>query len=150
MRLGRADAVTGLLAAAGLEEILVLDVLAAGDIHDRGPAYHQLMRYEPHDKHKSWPSRGVKGARCPDEEAMAKSAVELLAESVPKGGGSDKRYACDGRYAFCAQAHRPEQGLFHGYPVTFREVPAAILTAWIHGGLVTRRHAQRYWEGLPQ
>jgi hypothetical protein len=41
------------------------------------------------------------------------------------------------------QEHRP--GLWHGYPVQWREVPAVILREWKAGGQVSRRGLREHW-----
>lgn len=95
--------------------------------------------YESNPKHKEPWQRGAKGSLCPKNV----DAPALLAASVfdPKRPG--KRYATDGDRAYCGQEHRP--GRWHGYPVQWREVPAAILRAWVTGGKVSRRSLKEYW-----
>lgn len=93
------------------------------------------MKYEPNPKHKA-AAPGRSGSRCP----TGVDASELLKNSVLDGR---RRYATDGRAAFCAQCHDNEQDLWHGYPVSWLEVPPAILNHWLAEGAVDRRTVRR-------
>lgn len=95
--------------------------------------------YESNPKHSEPWQRGARGSLCPEDV----DAPALLAASVfdPKRPG--KRYATDGKRAYCGQQHRP--GRWHGYPVQWREVPSAILRDWVTGGKVSRRSLKEHW-----
>ena len=93
------------------------------------------MRYELNPKHKEPWQRGRKGSLCP--EMPEHLAQELLNESVEYGR---KRYACHEGRAFCAQEHRSDR--WHGYPVSWNEVPPKLKNAWILEGKVTRRQTK--------
>lgn len=90
------------------------------------------MRYEPNPKHKEPWQRGKKGSLCPrlPEDLLR----QLLVVSIPIG---DKRYACHDGKAYCGQEHAP--GVWHGYPVDWREVPPRVRNDWIKQGRVTRK-----------
>ena len=94
------------------------------------------MQYEPSPKHKPNPSPGRRGSICPRDA----DASRLLSLSVPHG---QKRYATDGQQAYCAQCHDYTQGLWHGYPVDWNEVPAKIVNDWIRSDVVRRRTAMQ-------
>ena len=89
------------------------------------------MRYEPNLKHKS-AAPGRRGSRCPKDA----DAISLLDSSIPH---RQKRYATDGRRAYCAQCHDGARDLWHGYPVNWNEVPPSIVNDWVAAGVVARR-----------
>lgn len=89
------------------------------------------VRYEPNPKHKP-AAPGRRGARCPRDV----DADRLLQNSTPH---RKKRYATDGRQAFCAQSHDLNGDLWHGYPVNWEEVPPTVVNDWVAAGAVTRR-----------
>lgn len=89
------------------------------------------MRYEPNPKHKP-AAPGRRGSRC----RRNADPVSLLENSTVHG---KKRYATDGRQAFCAQCHDLEGDRWHGYPVNWEEVPPTIVSDWIAARTVTRR-----------
>ncbi len=93
------------------------------------------MEYEPNPKHKEPWQRGKKGSLCP--RMSASLLCTLLAESIEVG---QKRYACYEGKAYCGQEHRP--GVWHGYPVDWREVPPHVRNAWIGAGKVTRKQTK--------
>ena len=101
------------------------------------------MIYESNPKHSQPWQRGARGSLCPRGIRRA-DAQQLLDESVPDAG-SDKRYATDGAFAYCAQLHLPDR--WHGYPVTWGDVPLAIRRQWMNAGKVTRRIIKRNWSG---
>lgn len=110
-----------------------------GSTFESAASEEEAPLYESNPKHKEPWQRGAKGSLCPkDVDAQA-----LLAASVidPKRPG--KRYATDGNHAYCGQQHLP--GRWHGYPVQWREVPAAIVRDWVTGGKVNRRSLKEYW-----
>ena len=96
------------------------------------------MKYEPNPKHKEPWSRGQKGSLCPKDIDSA----GLLKDSVSVGR---KRYAhLDGR-AYCARSHR--DGVWHGYPVGWSEVPECLRNRWKKEGRIRRSDIQRNWLG---
>ena len=99
----------------------------------------EAPRYEPNPKHKEPWQRGAKGSLCPKDV----DAPSLLAASVIDPQHPGKRYATDGDRAYCGQEHRP--GLWHGYPIQWREVPTVILREWRTHGLVSRRGLKEHW-----
>lgn len=93
------------------------------------------MRYEASDKHKHPWQRGRKGSLCPKDA----DGATLLAESV--SGSGRKRYATDGERAYAAAQHRP--GLWHGWPVGWKEVPPPIVREWLNEGRVRQRAVKK-------
>jgi hypothetical protein len=97
--------------------------------------------YVGNPKHKNMPHRGVHGSPCPDS-IDERRAQELLDSSDPDPkhlDGQGKRYCTDGNDAFCAQCHDQVRNEWHGYPVTWPEVPPAIRARWLRAGTVQRR-----------
>jgi hypothetical protein len=99
----------------------------------------ESLVYEANPKHKEPWQRGARGSRCPrDADGPALLAAS---EADPKHPG--KRYATDGYQAYCGQEHIP--GRWHGYPVKWREVPAAIWREWVTGDRVSKRALKENW-----
>ncbi len=93
------------------------------------------IRYEPNPKHKEPWQPGRKGTLCPPPNQLStKKAMEMLKNSDLEG---KKRYATFGGKAYCAQEHRA--GLWHGYPISWHEVPPRVKSKWLEEGLVTRK-----------
>lgn len=105
-----------------------------GSAPDEGP-----LVYEPNPKHKEPWQRGARGSLCPTDA----DGPALLATSQVDPKHPGKRFATDGHRAYCGQQHRP--GRWHGYPIQWREVPAAILRGWVTGGTVSRRSLKEHW-----
>ena len=101
--------------------------------------------YESNAKHKAPWQAGRRGSLCP-REVTAEQAQKLLSTSIPYG---KKRYAVDdqGR-PFCAQAHEPGRGRWHGYPVGWKEVPIEVQKTLRQKGLVSTRQLGKFWEGI--
>ncbi len=97
----------------------VVDVRAGMAFSD-----HEWLRYVPSPKHKSKPSRGVKGSICPKDVDLA-TAQSLLDASVPDGR---KRWSTDGERFFVA--HSDGVGGWHGWPEPIERVPSKILRSW--------------------
>lgn len=98
------------------------------------------MEYESNPKHSDPWQCGQRGSLCPKE--VKPHAAKLLAGSEPIG---KQRFAIyDGR-AYCAREHR--EGVWHGYPVGWMEVPAELRNRWKRTGYVSKRDIERYWEG---
>jgi hypothetical protein len=93
--------------------------------------------YEPNPKHKPVQTPGRRGSICPPDV----SGPDLLMRSDLVGA---KRYATDGRGAYCAQEHQP--GRWHGYPVDWEEVPPKLVFAWVAEQKV-KRHVTRHRPG---
>jgi hypothetical protein len=91
-------------------------------------------RYVGNPKHKRGRNRGRRGSYCPGDIDDAR-AQALLDASIAVGRAS-KRYSTDGRRAFCAQCHDATRNEWHGYPVSWHEVPPAVRAQWVHDGLV--------------
>ena len=100
------------------------------------------LRYAPNPKHKEPWQRGRRGSVCP-REITEQQAQQLLNGSELIG---EKRYAVHEGRPYCAQ----DDGIggWHGYPVGWKEVPAALRTRWEkHERRVRKRDIDRYWEG---
>ena len=98
------------------------------------------MRYEGNPKHKEPWQRGRRGSLCP-KEIDFKVAQTLLAESELS---DRRRFAAHEGIAYCAREHR--DGLWHGYPVGWSEVPPAVRNLLIETGKVTQREIKRNWD----
>ena len=103
------------------------------------------LRYEPNPKHKTPWQPGRKGTMCP--AWSHKEASSLLTKSVAASKGG-KRYATAGGTAFCGQEH--STGVWHGYPITWMEVPPVIRNRWIAEGTVTKRQVGKSWDAVVQ
>jgi hypothetical protein len=98
--------------------------------------------YEPNPKHKLPWARGRRGSICPVVDAQA-----LLATSETTSAAPAKRFATDGRMAFCGVQHAA--GRWHGYPVTWKEVPGALRQKWLDEGRVKRSDVRAFWDRTP-
>lgn len=98
------------------------------------------MSYEGNPKHKEPWQRGRRGSLCPNETDL-RLATTLLAQSEVSGR---KRYAAYQGKAYCAREHR--DGLWHGYPVGWSEVPPEVRSLLVQKGRVTHREVKRYWD----
>lgn len=101
------------------------------------------VQYEPNEKHKRPWQPGRKGSLCPSDLTV-EQRDKLLADSAGDPHGTEKRFATDGRLAFCAQPHGP--GRYHGYPVGWKEVPEQLRRQWIKDGKTTRKAIYARWE----
>lgn len=97
------------------------------------------MRYDGNPKHKHPWQAGRRGSLCP-REIGAEVAQTLLDGSVPDGGA---RYATWNGRAFCAREH--QEGLWHGYPVGWHEVPPPIRNKWLRDGVLKRSDLGKHW-----
>jgi len=104
------------------------------------PAPPVRLVYEPNPKHKPVPQPGKHGSICPPEA----NGPSLLRSSDLFG---DKRYATDGLNAYCAQRHDPgnvlDQQSWHGYPISWDEVPPTLVTQWVAEEKVQRRTVRK-------
>lgn len=98
------------------------------------------MRYEGNPKHKEPWQRGRRGSLCPTDIDSTR-AQALLDQSEAAGR---KRYAAYQGKAYCAMEHR--EGLWHGYPVGWSEVPPIVRNTLIEKGQVTRRNIKQNWD----
>ncbi|MGH3870516.1 MAG: hypothetical protein ACRDSR_03210 [Pseudonocardiaceae bacterium] len=92
------------------------------------------LTYEPNPKHKPIPIPGRHGSICPS----GANGARLLSQSDLVG---KKRYATDGKNAYCAQQHAP--GKWHGYPVGWEEVPPRLVAQWVAAEKVQRQEIRR-------
>ena len=91
------------------------------------------MRYESNPKHSDPSQPGRRGARCP-ASVTAEVAERLLQTSLLV---RSKRYAVLEGQAFCAQEHR--RGVWHGYPVGWKQVPHDVRSRWRRERAVQQR-----------
>lgn len=80
--------------------------------------------YESNPKHREPRQPGRKGALCPRDIGLAR-AQEMLDESVEEGR---RRYAIDNGRPFCARQHDALRNRWHGYPISWSEVPGSVRT----------------------
>ena len=97
------------------------------------------MEYESNPKHSEPWQRGRRGSLCPTE--VRRTAAELLAGSELVEA---RRYAVYGGKAYCAQEHR--SGVWHGYPIGWKEVPPALRVRWRRQQLVKNRDVRQNWD----
>jgi hypothetical protein len=95
--------------------------------------------YEPNPKHKEPWQRGARGSLC----STGVDSSALLAASVVDPKQPGKRYATDGVRAYCGQEH--VTGRWHGYPVQWKEVPAAIRKILVNKYQVSKRDLRENW-----
>ncbi len=98
------------------------------------------MKYEGNPKHKEPWQRGRRGSLCPKEVHLP-LAQKLLDSSRLEG---EKRFAAHDGKAYCAMEHR--DGLWHGFPVGWSEVPPAARNELMQQGYVTRHDIKHNWE----
>ena len=96
--------------------------------------------YEANPKHKEPWQPGRKGSLCP--AWSHELAQDLLRESAVSSAGS--RFATRDGQPFAGQEHQP--GYWHGYPISWSEVPEKIRRNWIEDGMVTRKQIRDSWE----
>jgi len=101
--------------------------------------------YESNPKHRAPWQAGRRGSLCPRDITIQQAQV-LLNSSILCG---KKRYAADRQgHPYCAQAHEPTRGRWHGYPVAWKEVPVKVQTTFVQKGLVSTRQISDFWEGF--
>jgi hypothetical protein len=98
------------------------------------------VEYESNPKHSEPWQAGRKGSLCPKE--VKPLAAQLLEKSEQVG---KQRFAFHAGRAYCAREHR--EGVWHGFPVGWMEVPAQLRNKWKRDGSVSKREIDRYWEG---
>jgi hypothetical protein len=102
-------------------------------------AEEKPVRFEPNPKHKEPWQRGARGSLCPPEA----DGPALLAASEADPEHPGKRYATDGRHAYCGHEHAP--GRWHGFPVEWRVVPAKLRNAWLVARRVSKQSVREFW-----
>jgi hypothetical protein len=104
------------------------------------------LAYEPNPKHKEPWQRGRKGSLCP-KNLVIKDTLRLLREESVVCGQA--RYAIHCGRAFKATSNH--QGVWHGWPVGWVEVPEYLRLQWRDEGKLKKRDMNRYWiaEDLP-
>lgn len=130
------DAVTGNPLGAQAPRELPAVLQATARVSERDV---NTPKYEGISKHKHPWQPGRRGSLCP-KEIPCQQAQDLLLTSVLVGAA---RFATHGGQAFCAREHHP--GVWHGYPVGWREVPPKVRIEWIRAGLISRRQVKDNW-----
>ena len=97
------------------------------------------MEYQSNQKHSVPWQRGRRGSLCPKE--VRGIAAELLSGSEQVEA---KRYAVYDGKAYCAQEDRP--GIWHGYPIGWKEVPPKLRGRWRKQRRVSNRNIKKYWD----
>jgi hypothetical protein len=100
--------------------------------------------YEGSDKHKRpWLHPGRKGSLCP-KDVTIDMAQTMLTKSIALGA---QRFAVDeSGQLYCAMAHRPEKGLWHGFPKPWKQAPPQVLQWAKKEKLVDSKALRLYWE----
>jgi len=114
--------------------------------------------YRGSSKHKNRPADEQKGTLCPEwthqtpaggfatdphtHNWAATRAAELFAGSVVDEA-SGRRYATAEGIAF--EAKPTADGTWHGFPIPWESVPAAIKNDWLCNGAVNSRQTKRYF-----
>ena len=97
------------------------------------------MKYDSNSKHGEPWQPGRRGTLCPSD--VKPHAQAILDASKPDGKA---RYGVYEGKAYCARQH--QAGLWHGWPVGWKEVPEAIAQEFRREGKVRRRQQNRYWD----
>jgi hypothetical protein len=107
----------------------------------------KLLYDERNPKHKEPWQRGRRGSLCPRDLAL-KDALRLLREESILH--AESRYAVFSGRAFKATVNH--QGVWHGWPVGWVEVPESLRLQWRNEGKLKKREMNRYWisEDLPE
>ena len=112
-------------------------------------------------KHKNRPADGQKGTLCPEwthrtaarqglgndmtrHDWSSTPAYELLRCSELDPEGSGRRFATERGIAFAARDSN--DGTWHGYPIPWQQVPAALKDRWLAAGVVRKRDLRRYMD----
>ena len=95
--------------------------------------------YVPNPRHKQPWQPGARGTLCP--KGVDGAALFQTATADPRNPA--KRYNTDGERAYCAHpSSRDVDGdhgiVWHGFPINWRDVPAAVQHQWIEDGRLTR------------
>ena len=97
------------------------------------------LKYEPNRKHKEPWQPGARGSLCPSDA----DGPALLVDSAVDPNHPGKRYATDGKLAYCGHEHSP--GCWHGFPVEWRKVPQKLRDEWLAQRRVTKRSVKEHW-----
>ncbi len=92
------------------------------------------MIYEGNPKHKEPWQPGAHGSLCP---ALPPKLPQWLLENSVAEPGGNRRFACHEGKAYRASEHRP--GFWHGYPVSWMEVPEKIRRKWLREKCIRRQ-----------
>ncbi|GEO81606.1 hypothetical protein [Pararhodospirillum oryzae] len=122
------------------------------------PVSPATLLYRGSSKHKNRPADEQKGTLCPEwthrtpaggfatdphaHDWAATPAAELFAGSVVDEA-SGRRYATARGIAF--EAKPTLDGTWHGFPIPWESVPAAIKNTWLRSGAVTARQTKKYF-----
>ena len=96
------------------------------------------MEYESNRKHSEPWQRGRRGSLCPKEVRGIAAKLLVGSELV-----ETKRYAIYDGKAYCAQEDRP--GIWHGYPIGWKEVPPKLRGRWRKQRRVSNRDIKKNW-----
>ena len=113
--------------------------------------------YRGSSKHKNRPPNEQKGTLCPDwthqtpaggfandvhtHDWRQTQAAELFA-FAKVDAASGRRSATASGIAF--QAQPTADGSWHGYPIPWESVPAAIKSEWLRAGAISRRDMKKF------
>jgi hypothetical protein len=96
--------------------------------------------YDSNRKHKEPWQPGRKGSLCPNDMTPQVAQKLLEASDVHE----ERRFAVhDGR---AYRGHEHEPGLWHGFPVGWKEVPPQLRIKWVNEHRVSRADVKRYWD----
>jgi hypothetical protein len=106
----------------------------------------ELLYDERNPKHKEPWQRGRRGSLCP-RDLKLKDALKLLREESILH--DESRYAVFNGRAFKAAVNH--EGVWHGWPVGWMEVPASLRNQWRSEKKVSNRELNRFWnaDSLP-
>jgi hypothetical protein len=96
--------------------------------------------YVPNPRHKQPWQPGARGTLCP----KGVDGAALLKTATADPNHPNKRYNTDGECAYCAHsssrnvADGEQEVVWHGFPINWRDVPAAVQRQWIADGLLAR------------
>jgi hypothetical protein len=125
----------------------------------RSPKSSTSVIYRGSSKHKNRPADEQKGTLCPEwthatsaggfqtdvhaHDWARTEASELFSTSCVDGA-TGRRYASKRGIAF--EAKSTADGTWHGYPIPWESVPAAIKDKWLADGVVTRRQTRAFFK----
>jgi hypothetical protein len=114
--------------------------------------------YRGSSKHKNRPANEQKGTLCPEwthqtpaggfaadpraHDWAATSAAKLF-EGAIVDEASGRRYATAEGIAF--EARKTADGTWHGFPIPWENVPAAIKNDWLRSRAIDKRQTKRYF-----
>jgi hypothetical protein len=92
------------------------------------------------------PIRSTRSPGSEEQEGLCPKDADgptLLALSEVDPEHPGRRFATDGRRAYCGHEHSPD--CWHGFPVEWRKVPAKLRNAWLADGRVSKRSVRELW-----